>query len=203
MDISFFIKGLIIGIVIAVPVGPVGVLCMHRTLTEGKIHGLISGLGAATADATYGFIAALGLTFVSDFLVGQQIWFRIIGGILLCGLGLKTFLSKTTKRPGSVNGRGLAGNYGSALFLTLINPITIFAFAAVFTGLGLTGLHHSFAGLLTVGVFTGSGIWWVVISSTAGLFREKVSHDNLVWLNKISGAIIITFGLLLLFNMKI
>lgn len=73
MDISFFIKGLIIGIVIAVPVGPVGVLCMHRTLAEGKIHGLISGLGAATADAIYGFIAAFGLTFVSDFLVGQQI----------------------------------------------------------------------------------------------------------------------------------
>ena len=203
MDISFFIKGLIIGIVIAVPVGPVGVLCMHRTLAEGKIHGLISGLGAATADAIYGFIAAFGLTFVSDFLVGQQIWFRIIGGIFLCGLGLKTFLSKKTKRSGSVNGQGLAGDYGSALFLTLMNPVTIFAFAAIFTGLGMTGLHHGFAGLLVAGVFTGSGIWWVVLSGTAGLFREKVSHDNLVWLNKISGAIIIAFGLLLLFNLKI
>ena len=203
MDTNFFFRGLIIGFVIAAPVGPIGVLCIHRTLTEGKIHGLISGLGAATADAIYGSIAALGLTFISSFLIEQQLWFRIIGAVFLCGLGIRTIFSKAAKKPSAVNGQGLAANYGSTFFLTLMNPMTILAFAAVFAGLGITSSHHGFAGLLIAGVFTGSCIWWTLLSSAAGLFRQKISHDNLIWLNRISGTIIMFFGLLIILTLEI
>ncbi|MHC4212551.1 MAG: LysE family translocator [Planctomycetota bacterium] len=200
MDTTFFFKGLIIGFLIAVPVGPIGVLCIHRTLAEGKIQGLISGLGAATADAIYGSIAAFGVTFVSDFLIAQQFWFRIIGSIFLCGLG--TFFSKTVKEAGANKSLGLAGNYGSTFLLTLMNPMTVFAFAVVFASLGITNSHYGSAALLIAGVFTGSGIWWFMISGVTGIFRERVSHSNLVWLNRISGTIITLFGLLILFNLR-
>lgn len=203
MDTTFFFKGLVIGFLIAVPVGPIGVLCIHRTLAEGKIQGLISGLGAATADAIYGSIAAFGVTFVSDFLIEQQLWFRIIGSVFLCGLGVRTFLSKTVKEAGANKSLGLFGNYGSTFLLTLMNPITVLAFAVVFASLGITNPNYGSAALLIAGVFTGSGIWWFMISGITGIFREKVSHSNLVWLNRISGTIIILFGLLILFNLEI
>ncbi|MHC4842651.1 MAG: LysE family translocator [Planctomycetota bacterium] len=203
MDISFFFKGLVIGFLIAVPVGPIGVLCIHRSLTKGNIHGLVSGFGAATADSIYGAIAAFGLTFVSDFLIEQQFWFRIIGSIFLCCLGLRTLLLKTVKEAGTGKSLGLAGNYGSTFLLTLMNPLTVLAFAAVFASLGITSSHYGSSALLIAGVFTGSGIWWFLLSGIAGIFREKVSHSNLLWLNRISGTIIILFGLFILFNLKI
>jgi len=203
MDTTFFFKGLVIGFLIAVPVGPIGILCIHRTLTEGKIHGLISGFGAATADAIYGAFAAFGVTFISDFLIEQQLWFRIIGSVFFCCLGVRAFLLKTVKQAGTNKSLGLVGNCGSTFLLTLMNPITILAFAAVFASLGITSSHYGSATLLIAGVFTGSGIWWFMISGVAGIFREKVSHSNLVWLNRISGTIIILFGLLILFNLKI
>ncbi|MHC4757806.1 MAG: LysE family translocator [Planctomycetota bacterium] len=203
MDISFFFKGLVIGFLIAVPVGPIGVLCIHRSLTKGNIHGLISGFGAAAADSIYGAIAAFGVTFVSEFLITQQFWFRIIGSVFLCGLGIRTLLLKTVKEAGINKSLGFAGNFGSTFLLTLMNPLTVLAFAAVFAGLGITTSDRGFAGLLIAGVFTGSAIWWTILSSIAGIFHEKVSHSNLIWLNRISGTIIILFGLLILLNPKI
>ena len=202
MDTGFFFKGLILGFVVAAPVGPVGILCIYRTLTKGKIHGLVSGLGAATADAIYGAIAALGLTFISSFLIEQRLLLRVIGAVFLCVLGIRTFFSKTTKKPAVVNDQGLAYNYGSTFFLTLMNPITILAFAAIFAGLGITNSHHGFAGLLIVGVCTGSGLWWILLTNVAALFRQKINRDNLIWLNRISGTIITIFGLLLFLNLK-
>ena len=202
MDTGFFFRGLILGFVIAAPVGPVGILCVYRTLTKGKIHGLISGLGAATADAIYGAIAALGLTFISSFLIEQRLLLRVIGAVFLCVLGIKTFFSKTAKKPGVVNDQGLVYNYGSTFFLTLMNPMTILAFAAIFAGLGITNSHHGFTGLLIVGVFIGSGLWWILLTNVAGFFRQKINRDNLIWLNRISGAIITIFGLLLFMSLK-
>jgi len=203
MDMVFLFKGLIIGFLIAVPVGPVGVLCIHRTLTEGRIYGLISGLGAAAADAIYGAIAALGLTFVSSFLVEQQSWFRAVGAVFLCGIGVKTVLSKTTKKLRAVNSQSFAAYCGSAFFLTLMNPITILAFAAVFAGVGITGSRHGSASLLIAGVFAGSAIWWILLTGATDLFRRRISEDNLAWLNRISGVIITAFGLFLLVTLII
>jgi threonine/homoserine/homoserine lactone efflux protein len=197
---SLFFKGLIIGFLIAVPVGPVGILCIQRTLNEGKKSGLISGLGAACADAVYGFVAAFGISFVSDFLVEHQLWLRIISGVFLLGLGVKIFASKVIKKASSVGRFWHAGNFVSIFVLTLMNPMTLLAFTVVFAGLAIVHPHQASTSLLIVGVFIGSGLWWLTLSTLAGLFRERLSRSNLVWLNKISGTIITAFGLLILLS---
>lgn len=197
MNISFLLKGLAIGFSIAAPVGPIGVLCIRRTLADGRLHGLVSGLGAATADAAYGCVAGFGLTFISNFLVSQQLWLRLIGGAFLCTLGLKTLLSKPAEQAAPTAGTGLAGAYASTLFLTLTNPLTILSFAAIFAGLGLAASSGSYAsaGVLVLGVFTGSALWWLFLSSGVGLFRDRFNPRALQWVGRISGAIITGFGL--------
>lgn len=204
MDISFYLKGLIIGFSIAAPVGPIGVLCIRRTLSEGRISGFASGLGAASADAVYGCIAGFGLTFVSGFLIGQQIWLRVIGGLFLCYLGIKTFLSRPAQQAASAKGNGLIGFYASTFFLTLTNPMTILSFVGIFAGLGVVSTHGNFlsAGILVFGVFSGSALWWLLLSSGVGLFRKKFTPSGLAWVNKISGLIITAFGLVALLSLR-
>jgi len=204
MDISFFLRGLIIGFSIAAPVGPIGVLCIRRTLAEGRAHGLVSGLGAATADAVYGFVAGFGLSFVSTFLVRQQVWLRIIGGGFLCFLGVRTFLSQPTEHVASAKGNGLVGSYASTFFLTITNPVTILSFAAIFAGLGVGSASGSYvsAAVLVLGVFTGSALWWSILSSSVSIFRTKFSPHRLQWVNRISGIIITGFGLIALLSLR-
>jgi len=132
-----FFKGLIIGFSIAAPVGPIGMLCIRRTLVYGRLSGLVSGLGAATADAVYGSIAAFGLAFVATFLVNQQGWLHLVGGLFLCYLGIKAFLAKPATATTTPESISLASDYASTFFLTLTNPLTILSFAAVFAGLCL------------------------------------------------------------------
>jgi threonine/homoserine/homoserine lactone efflux protein len=198
MEISFLFKGLVIGFSIAAPVGPIGVLCMRRTLAEGRLSGLVSGLGAATADAIYGCVAGFGLTFISNFLVGQQIGFRLIGGVFLCCLGIKTMLTKPEIQTAPPKNGGILGAYASTFFLTLTNPLTILSFAAIFSGLGLAGVsgNHASAGSLVLGVFIGSALWWLILSGGVGFFRAKVNPRGLHWINSISGAVITGFGLM-------
>ena len=196
-EIYFFVKGVIIGLSIAVPVGPIGILCIRRTLTQGRIVGFLSGLGAATADAFYGAVAGFGLTFLSNLLVGQQTGLRLIGGGLLCIIGVKTFLSKPTERKDSVAGNSRWRAYLSTLILTLTNPMTILFFAAIFAGLvvGTGGDHYFSAGILVLGVFIGSASWWLVLSGFTGLLHGLFNFRRMQWLNRISGLIIIGFGL--------
>lgn len=197
-EIYHFIKGVIIGLSIAVPVGPIGVLCIRRTLTQGRMIGFLSGLGAATADAFYGAIAGFGLTVLSNLLVGQQTGLRLIGGGLLCIIGVKTFLSKPAEQGNSVEGNTRWGAYLSTFILTLTNPMTILFFAAVFAGLGVgSGSdHYLSAGILVLGVFMGSASWWLVLSGFTGLLRGMFNVNRMRWLNRISGLIIIGFGLI-------
>ncbi len=197
MYIHTLLIGVIIGFSIAAPVGPIGVLCIRRTLTDGRAAGFVSGLGAATADAIYGSIAGFGLTFISTFLISQQTWLRLIGGAFLCYLGLKTWLAKPSKQAATTKGTGLIGAYSSTFFLTFTNPMTIISFAAIFAGLGLANASGSYAsaGILVLGVFSGSAIWWSILCSGVGLFQEKFSVHGLQWVNRISGTIIIGFGL--------
>ena len=194
MDITFFIKGLIIGFSIAAPVGPIGLLCIQRTLTEGRTSGFITGFGAATADFLYGCIAGFGLTVVSTFLISQHVWFQLIGSIFLCVLGVKTFFSAPADKAASVKGRSLFKNYVSTLILTLTNPVTIISFAAIFAGLGAHKDYVS-AGLLVSGVFTGSILWWLILSSSVSLFRSKMDITKLRWINRGSGIILTGAGL--------
>lgn len=200
MEISFLLRGLLIGFSIAAPVGPIGVLCIRRTLADGRMAGLVSGLGAATADAFYGCIAGFGLAFVSSFLISQQLWLRLIGGAFLCYLGIRTFLARPAEQAASVKGNGLWGAYASTLFLTLTNPMTILSFVAIFAGLGLasTSTNYLTAAVLVLGVFLGSGLWWLLLVSVVGLFREKLDQRGLQWVNRISGIIITGFGLVAL-----
>jgi threonine/homoserine/homoserine lactone efflux protein len=205
MDLSLLVRGLVVGFSIAAPVGPIGVLCIRRTLAEGRAHGFASGLGAATADALYGCIAGFGLTFISNVLVDQQTWLRLIGGVFLCYLGIKTFLSKPAEEAASAKGNGIAGAYASTFLLTLTNPMTILAFAAVFAGLGLASGNAGggSAALLVLGVFGGSVLWWFLLSGVSSLFRTKFNTHALRWVNRISGIIVAGFGLAALVSLLI
>jgi threonine/homoserine/homoserine lactone efflux protein len=204
LDASLLLKGYIIGLSIAAPVGPIGVLCIRRTLAEGRIAGLVSGLGAATADAIYGCIAGFGLTFISGFLVSQQIWLRLVGGLFLCYLGVRTLLARPAERSAAASGVGLSGIYASTFFLTLTNPMTILSFAAVFAGLGLaeTGGGYLSALLLVGGVFLGSASWWLLLSGGVSLLRDRFGVSGLRWVNRFSGAAIIVFGVVALISIQ-
>jgi threonine/homoserine/homoserine lactone efflux protein len=201
MERIFFLKGIMIGFVIAAPVGPIGVLCARRTLLHGRRAGFSSGMGAATADSLYGFIAAFGLTFISDLLVSHQIPLRLVGGFILMFLGIKAFAAQPVKRaelPRSA--RHYAGMYSSTFFLTLTNPMTIFSFAAVFAGFGLAGIKGSAlsSGILVLGVFLGSALWWLFLVALFSLYGRRFQSHELVWVNRVTGAIITTSGILAL-----
>ena len=194
MDSDLLLRGGLIGLAIAAPVGPIGVLCIRRTLADGWVFGLVSGLGAATADALYGCIAGFGLTLVSAALISHQAWLRLAGGLFLCYLGTRTLISRPAEQAASVRGGGLRRAYGSTLFLTLTNPVTILAFAAIFAGLGLAAGGYASAGLLVLGVFLGSATWWLLLSSVVGAFRTRLSPSALLWVSRVSGLIILGFG---------
>lgn len=208
MDPGLFARGALIGFSIAAPVGPIGVLCIRRTLAGGRAAGLFSGLGAATADACYGAIAAFGLTAVSSLLVGGKLWLRLFGGIFLCYLGVRTLMAHPADKAAGADGRrgGLIGMYLSTFLLTLTNPTTIFSFIGIFAGLGVAATAHAgygAAGLLVVGVFSGSALWWLILSSGVALVRTRVGPRVLRWVNVLSGAIITGFGLLALLSLRL
>jgi threonine/homoserine/homoserine lactone efflux protein len=193
---SYVLRGLMLGLSIAAPVGPVALLCMRRTLAQGRLHGFVSGLGAASADLIYGAIAALGLTSLSGFLVAQQSWVRLVGGLFLVYLGVRTLTSKPASRAAAARPGGLLVSYASTLLLTLTNPITILSFVAVFAGLGLATpmATYAAAGLLVLGVFLGSALWWLVLSMMVGSLRSRSTPRAMLWVNRLSGLAILGFG---------
>jgi threonine/homoserine/homoserine lactone efflux protein len=199
MDFSFFLKGMLIGFSIAAPVGPIGILCIRRTLAYGRLSGLLSGLGAATADGFYGLVSAGGLTVISAFLIGHQAWLRLVGGIFLCCLGIKTFLTRPAaliENQAEAKALSRLKDYSSTLLLTLTNPLTILSFAAVFGGVGLGSTPGDFAPAVSLvgGVFLGSAAWWMLLSGGVSLLRRKISTGLLVWVNRVSGLVIVGFG---------
>jgi threonine/homoserine/homoserine lactone efflux protein len=194
MDPALLVRGFTLGFIIAAGVGPISLLVIRRTLAEGRAVGLASGLGVATADATYGGIAAFGLSAISDLLVGGGRILGLVGGIFLLWLAWKAIRA----RPGteaSVTERrgGLAGAYLSILGLTLANPMTILSFGALFAGSGLTGSNPGESALITLGVFAGSSAWWVVLTTAIGLLRTRVTARWLRAINIVSG---VTIGFL-------
>ena len=196
MDVGFLLRGLLVGFAIAAPVGPIGVLCIRRTLADGRMTGFMSGLGAATADMIYGTVAALGLTAVADLLTGVSLWSRLLGGVFLCYLGVRTFLEAPAERPAAAGARGLLGAYASTFALTITNPATIIAFAAVFAGMGAASGVSGYgdALLLVAGVFSGSALWWLLLSGGVSLLRSRVTPGVLRWVNRGAGLIILGFG---------
>ncbi len=202
MDIYFLLKGAILGFSIAVPVGPIGILCIRKTLQFGRFSGFASGLGAACADVLYGIIAIFGFTFISDFLLAGQFWLRLVGGFFLIALGGQIFFSKPAEKAEGVTHKTLFGDFLSTFFLTLSNPLTILSFLAVFAGLGLTEElgEYSNAILLILGIFLGSIFWWLILSEGVTLFRKKLSQVIMLWINRIAGLLISALGLLALLS---
>lgn len=200
---NIFLKGLIIGISIAAPVGPIGVLCIRRTLANGRLEGLVSGLGAATADGIYGIIAGFGITVISSLMIAQQSWFRLFGGLYLCYLGIRTITSKPENPEARTQKKGLVSSYLSIFFLTLTNPVTILSFAAVFAGLGLAQGSRDFgaAARMVLGVTTGSALWWLFLSQSVGFFHERITLQWMRWVNWFSGTVVFTFGILVLISL--
>jgi threonine/homoserine/homoserine lactone efflux protein len=197
MELSFLLKGTILGFSIAAPVGPIGILCIRKTLQYGRWSGLFSGLGAAVADTIYGIIAAFGLSLISDLLLTGQFWLRLIGGAFLIYLGGKTFLIKPTEKLNEVPHRNLLGDFISTFLLTMTNPMTILSYVAIFASLGLSGIEksHANAAWLVFGVFIGSSLWWLILSEGVCSFRKRVSQKVMLWINRTAGLIIISFGL--------
>ncbi len=199
MPVTLFIRGFLIGLSVAAAIGPMAILCIRRTLAQGHLAGLATGLGVASADGCYGAVAGFGLVLISQFVVAQHVWLRIIGGIFLCYLGLKTLLAAPATRAASAGGGDLVRSYLSALGLTLTNPMTILSFAAIFAGLGVgTGGGYGGAGLLVLGVFIGSALWWVVLAGAVTALRGRITPRVLRWVNRASGTIILAFGLVAL-----
>lgn len=204
MRVYLLIQGIIIGLVVAVPVGPLGLLCINRALSLGPLCGLCSGLGVATADALAAGIAALGISLVSTFLVDHQIFLRLVGGVCLCGLGLKIyFMQPSTKSPPkTVN--GLLGAYATTFLLTFSNPFTIFSFIALYAGWGVESLrgHYIGAAVLMLGVFTGSALWWFALFVGLTTLRDRFNLRILGWIHRVSGGIIAAFGVVVLLSLS-
>lgn len=190
------IRGLIIGFTIAAAVGPISLLVIRRTIEHGGIYGFASGLGVATADASYGAIAAFGLTAVTSVLVSGRVILGLVGGVIIALLGVRTILSRPGEVARDAERPGLPGAFVSIYALTMTNPMTILSFAAVFAGLGLAvGTSFVDATVLTLGVWAGSTLWWVVLTGFVTWLRERVSTPALLWVNRISGAALVVFGI--------
>jgi threonine/homoserine/homoserine lactone efflux protein len=194
MDPSLFLRGLVLGFTIAAAVGPISLLVLRRTLAYGRIYGLASGMGVALADATYGGIAAFGLTAITSVLVGARAALGILGGAFLVYLAWRTITSRPKDVAAAEDRPGLVGAFLSIFGLTMTNPMTIISFAAIFAGLGVVGGGGADAALLTLGVFCGSAAWWVVLTSIVAILRTRLTVEVLIWVNRVSGAVLLIFG---------
>ena len=196
MDFIYLLKGIAIGFSLAAPIGPIGILCIRRTLSNGNKRGIIVGLSAASADMIYGIVAAFGVTLISDFISQQQHWIRFIGGIFLLILGYRTFFSHPTTDSMLDGKNGHTRSFISTFILTLTNPMTLFAFAAIFAGIGLdrTIGFHGYSIFLVAGIFLGSLGWFTLLTSLVHFFREIITTDGLVIINKVAGSLLTLFG---------
>lgn len=196
--LTLFAKGVALGLAIAAPVGPIGLLCIRRTLADGPTLGFAVGLGAATADAAFGAVAGFGLAVISDFIVAGRDWLAAVGGLVLLWLGLRTAIAAPGRSTGdgTARGGGLLIAWGTTFLLTLTNPATILSFAAAFAALGLADWAGDTmaAFVLVLGVFLGSAAWWLGLSAVVGRFRTRIGAAAMAWINRASGAALVAFG---------
>ncbi|WP_306055689.1 LysE family translocator [Natronococcus wangiae] len=191
-----------LGLSIAAPVGPIGVLCIQRTASKSQLSGFVSGLGAASADAVYGTIAGFGITVLSSLLLDYQTAIRVCGGLLLLYLGLRSIRAEPAETAVATSDvQGLARDYGSTFLLTITNPVTILAFIGIFTGLGVgVSGEYADAAVLVGGVFLGSTLWWLTLSVGVSLFRTRLTRSVMRRVNQLAGVVIVGFGLLALWS---
>ncbi|WP_219837898.1 LysE family translocator [Paenibacillus sp. R14(2021)] len=188
-------KGMIIGLSVAAPVGPIGILCMKRTINQGRRFGFAAGLGAATADGLYGCIAALGFDRLTAGLVSMQSWISLLGGLFLCCLGIQAFRSSGDRDEEAGMSRSIAGAYLTTFLLTITNPITILSFIGIFAGLDVLGASSSQLFVLVLGVIAGSALWWLLLSFVVGFIKQILSAGAMRLVNRMSGLILLGFGI--------
>ena len=195
-EATFFLKGLLLGVSIAIPVGPIGLLCIRTTLVKGFPCGVASGLGAATADALYSCVAAFGISAISAFLIENTWPLHLFGGLFLLYLGYRFFRAAPVAAVAKVKGKGLWNSYAGTFLLTLTNPLTIVFFAAIFAGLGVGGGTVLTAVLLVFGVFSGSVCWWIFLAGLVYKFRTRFDPAKIHWMQQLAGLILAGFGIL-------
>ena len=198
MNLLFIIKGLLIGISVSAPLGPIGVLCIQRTLNKGFKSGFVSGAGAASADIIYAIIAGFSITYISDFLIEYQTYIRIIGGAFLILVGIRISISNPAKqiRKLRVKGNNYYKDYITSFLITVSNPITILAFGAFFTAFDMIdkNVNNFDITIMIIAVFSGSLIWWVSLISIVTIFKTRIRLRNLLWINRITGILIVLFA---------
>jgi threonine/homoserine/homoserine lactone efflux protein len=197
VESTFFIKGLIAGFIICVPFGPIGLLCVMRTLTDGKLAGIASVLGASVVDAIYCAIAGFGLTYISNFLNNEHAILRFAGGVILIALGTKIFFTHPTEKAPEAKGHGLFGCFGSSFFLMLTNPLAILVFTATFSALGIGGWHRTYVPtiMLVAGTFVGSALWAPILVAAVATWSPQLTLSELRVASRIAGAILFAFGI--------
>jgi threonine/homoserine/homoserine lactone efflux protein len=193
---ELLLRGLIAGFIIAAPVGPVNILCISRTITKGRWAGLISGAGAAAADAFYGSIAGFGISLVIQFLIREQLWIRLFGGILLLLIGIGYYFKQPRKLSENKPDESGHSDFVSTFFLTLTNPTTILSFLAILAGLGMSEARANWLTLmLVVGIFAGSLVWWIILVAAVDRLRDRFNDRSMLWMNRIAGVAIGGFGI--------
>jgi threonine/homoserine/homoserine lactone efflux protein len=196
MDLELPIRGLAAGLIIAAPVGPVNVLCIQRTIERGWKSGILSGLGAALADTLYGAIAGFGISLVIQFLIREDFWIRLIGGILLMGVGVVYYCRPPRAPQAGAVGSSANSDFVSTFFLTVTNPTTVLSFLAVLAALGLGKPRPLWqTSFLMVGIFCGSMTWWTILASVVNLLRSRFTNHTMRWMNRVAGIAIGAFGL--------
>ena len=187
--------GIKVGFLASIPLGPIGVLCIQRTLQKGRLAGFISGIGAATSDTIYAIIAGFSLSYIVTFIEKQSFWLQLVGAVILIILGIHIFRSNPAvqlrkHRRGESN---LLHDYISTFLLTISNPLAVFIFIAFFAGFGVVNPDAGLIGqlIMIIGVFIGASCWWLTLTSIVGFFRSAVNLRRLYWINKIAGLSII------------
>lgn len=197
MDLDLFARSLFVGLAIAAPVGPIGLLCIRRTLNDGWAIGIAIGLGAATADTAYGAVAAFGLASVIGWIGAGDLVLRMAGGLALVVIGLRTVQREVATSTSDLPSRALLRAYGSAVILTLANPATVISFVGIVAGLGIEGSSPGSASIVVAGIAVGSAAWWLILTSAMVALRNRVSRSSLRWVNRVAGGLLIIFGLLI------
>jgi len=196
VDTSVFIQGMIIGLTLAVPVGPIALLCIQRAVTDGRLHGIISGIGVATADSLYAGVTFFGLTFISGLIIAHQFSLRLAAGVVLAVVGIRIFLTipaPLCMKPGHET---YLKDYLSMVAIAVANPLTLIFFIAILPGFGVVFQENSVlsASEFVGGVFFGSTLWWIILCGSIGSVRSRIRAGHMRLINRISGVLIVIFG---------
>ena len=201
MDIEYIIKGITLGLVVTAPLGPLGVMCIQRTINRGVIAGLITGIASALGDIMYAIIAGFGVSVIAHFLNEYQLIIRVIGGIIVGFLGVRIYFSNPVKqfRRQKVQKRNYVSDFISGFLLTITNPIVLVVFGAAFASFGLDKGDSVRSVILTIiGVFIGAIGWWISLTTLVNIFRDKINLRKLWWINKITGVFVFLFGIIII-----